>query len=178
MTTTEETLHCAKHPNRETLVRCGRCDTPVCTDCMIMTPVGVRCRACANVKPLPTYDVRPAMLLRAALVAFPVAIALAYVLRQTPAAAFGFFLAPLYGWLVGEAIARVCNEKRGLPLQLVAGLAIVAGLLLWTVLPLLSGRGAMLTPEAQIRFLMGALANVSFLFQLALALVFGLTRLR
>jgi hypothetical protein len=43
-------LRCARHPNTETVLRCGRCDTPICTRCMIMSPVGVRCRTCAQVK--------------------------------------------------------------------------------------------------------------------------------
>ena len=26
-------LHCYRHPDRETWVRCGRCDRPICTKC-------------------------------------------------------------------------------------------------------------------------------------------------
>lgn len=45
-----ETLHCARHPNTETVLRCGRCDTPICAKCMVMSPVGARCPTCAQVK--------------------------------------------------------------------------------------------------------------------------------
>src|SRR5206468_12305157 len=44
------TLRCARHPNTETVLRCGRCDTPICPRCMIPTPVGARCPTCAQVK--------------------------------------------------------------------------------------------------------------------------------
>ncbi|MBN9618250.1 MAG: rhomboid family intramembrane serine protease, partial [Actinobacteria bacterium] len=27
-------LRCYRHPNRETLIRCTRCDRPICADCM------------------------------------------------------------------------------------------------------------------------------------------------
>ena len=37
---------CYRHPDRETWVSCGRCGKPLCPDCMIHGPVGVRCREC------------------------------------------------------------------------------------------------------------------------------------
>ena len=36
---------CAEHPDVETGLRCGRCETPICPKCMIMTPVGARCES-------------------------------------------------------------------------------------------------------------------------------------
>ena len=41
-----ETLYCIDHPQRETALRCNRCGAPVCTNCIVRTPVGFRCRAC------------------------------------------------------------------------------------------------------------------------------------
>ncbi|MGI8761894.1 MAG: rhomboid family intramembrane serine protease [Jatrophihabitantaceae bacterium] len=35
--------HCYRHPNRETLVRCTRCERPICPDCMREAPVGFHC---------------------------------------------------------------------------------------------------------------------------------------
>ncbi|PZS17422.1 MAG: rhomboid family intramembrane serine protease [Pseudonocardiales bacterium] len=34
---------CYRHPNRETLVRCTRCDRPICPDCMRPASVGFHC---------------------------------------------------------------------------------------------------------------------------------------
>ena len=41
-----ETLHCYKHPDRETLLRCNKCGRPICQDCAVQTPVGYRCKEC------------------------------------------------------------------------------------------------------------------------------------
>lgn len=47
---------CARHPNRPTNLRCGRCDTPVCDKCVIIGPAGPRCKDCAKTN----VGVRPA----------------------------------------------------------------------------------------------------------------------
>lgn len=41
-----ERLFCYRHPDRETYVRCGRCDRPICSRCAMQGPVGFRCRLC------------------------------------------------------------------------------------------------------------------------------------
>lgn len=40
--------HCYRHPDRETLVSCTTCDRPICTDCMTVAPVGMRCPECGG----------------------------------------------------------------------------------------------------------------------------------
>jgi len=47
---TEEftTLHCYVHPNRETGLRCNRCERPICAQCAIHTPTGYRCKECVR----------------------------------------------------------------------------------------------------------------------------------
>src|SRR5947209_14370939 len=39
----EVAAHCYRHPNREALVRCTRCDRPICPDCMRPASVGFHC---------------------------------------------------------------------------------------------------------------------------------------
>lgn len=39
----EVTQRCYRHPNREALVRCTRCDRPICPDCMRPASVGFHC---------------------------------------------------------------------------------------------------------------------------------------
>jgi membrane associated rhomboid family serine protease len=46
MSATEPT--CYRHPDRPTLVRCSRCERPICTDCMVPAPVGIQCPECAG----------------------------------------------------------------------------------------------------------------------------------
>jgi membrane associated rhomboid family serine protease len=39
---------CYRHPSRDTRVSCSSCARPICTDCMVPTPVGMRCPECAK----------------------------------------------------------------------------------------------------------------------------------
>src|SRR5436190_12456513 len=34
---------CYRHPGRETGLSCSECGRPICTDCMTVAPVGIRC---------------------------------------------------------------------------------------------------------------------------------------
>jgi hypothetical protein len=127
-----DVTYCARHPNVETYLRCGRCSTPICPRCLVQTPVGARCRECANVSRLPTVDVPIVFFLRglgaAALGGFGVGLAWGYILPSN-SRILGFliiFFAMGIGWLVSEAISLATNRKRGVSLQMCA----VAGVLI------------------------------------------------
>jgi membrane associated rhomboid family serine protease len=45
---TEAAPRCYRHPNRETYVRCQRCDRPICPDCQTPAAVGVQCPECVR----------------------------------------------------------------------------------------------------------------------------------
>lgn len=42
------TLYCYVHPERETSLRCNRCERPICAQCAVRTPTGYRCRECVR----------------------------------------------------------------------------------------------------------------------------------
>jgi hypothetical protein len=45
---TEELTYCEVHPERETGLRCNRCERYMCPECAVQTAVGYRCRECAR----------------------------------------------------------------------------------------------------------------------------------
>ena len=120
-------VRCTADPAVETTLRCGACDTPICPRCLVMTPVGARCRACARLRKHPLYDVRPRHYLRAAGAGLAVALACGLVVPLIPF--FGLLALMFLGWLTGEAVSAAANRKRGTGLAIVAAVATVIGAL-------------------------------------------------
>jgi B-box zinc finger len=103
------TLRCARHPNTETVLRCGRCDTPICARCMVMTPVGARCPTCAQVKRF-SLLLKPVELARAVGYGLGVAAIGTVVLTFIPF--LGLLGYAALGFGVGEVVSVGANRKR------------------------------------------------------------------
>src|SRR5688572_19199991 len=116
MTAAEDVTYCARHPQVETVLLCGRCGTPICPRCLVQTPVGARCPDCANVRRVPTVDVPLLFLFRglgAALIA-GVGVGAIWGFITQGGGFVGFFLifiAMGIGWAISEAISLATNRK-------------------------------------------------------------------
>ena len=103
-------LTCYIHPNRETRLRCSRCEKPICTSCAKLTPTGYRCKNC----------------IRSQQKIFETAKATDYVLAIIIAGALSFggsflasimgfftlFSAPIVGVIIAEAVRRATQRRR------------------------------------------------------------------
>lgn len=117
---------CAAHPDVETALRCSKCDKPICPRCLVQTPVGARCRECAQLRRLPTFDLRPALFLRAVGIGVLAAIVVGGIWGSLPFAGFlGLFLGAIAGYLIGEVVSRGANRRRSVYLKVVAALCVV-----------------------------------------------------
>ena len=116
--------HCVFHPEEETGLSCSRCDRPICVRCMVQAPVGIRCRECASVQKLPTFDVQPSYYFRAFLIGGAVAVVIGFVwgfiVQMAPSAPLAGLLSLVVGYAVGESISLATNRKRGSGLMTLA----------------------------------------------------------
>ncbi|MFF7726160.1 rhomboid family intramembrane serine protease [Streptomyces sp. NPDC008001] len=44
----DQAVGCYRHPERETGIRCTRCERPICPECMVSASVGFQCPACVT----------------------------------------------------------------------------------------------------------------------------------
>ncbi|MGE0598485.1 MAG: J domain-containing protein [Dehalococcoidia bacterium] len=115
-------VRCARDPEVETALRCSRCDTPICPKCMVMTPVGARCRDCARIARSPVYTVTGASLARAvgAAVVGGTGMGLIWGFASQNIVGVqygGIFMSLILGVALGYAFTRIMelatNRKRG-----------------------------------------------------------------
>ncbi len=125
---TTDVLHCQRHPNVETGLRCGRCETPICPKCAVFTDVGARCPDCAPRRKLPQMELGPVFLLRAIGVAAAAGAITGAIWGLVVPDAVGFFALAIgagVGYAVGESISLATNRKVGTTLQVIAGVGVV-----------------------------------------------------
>ncbi len=140
-----ETLYCANHPDRETLLRCNRCGKPICMKCANLTDVGYRCPECIrgvqdNYFNAETRD-NPIAFSTALLVAAIATPIVGALLGQL--FIFGIIIAivagPSAGGIVAQIVRRAVGKRRGRRLRYFAVAGITLGTVLGGVIALLFG---------------------------------------
>ena len=165
--TNTETLYCYIHPNRPTVLRCNRCERPICTEDAIRVPTGYRCPNCVR-EQQKVFDTAQA---RDYVVAFVVAAVCSAVASGLVMLISGFFfglgvifLAPAAGALIGNLVLSATGRRRSKALFATASAGVIAGALpalLLVALPALllllgggfSGLGGILPAVWQVVYL-------------------------
>ena len=168
-------LFCVNHPNRDTVLRCNKCERPMCLRCLELTAVGHRCKECLGQQRAGYYNATPADYAVAAVVGTAPSILAGMIVPYSY-----FYLAliggAIGGGIVSESIRWAIRRRRGRFIWLVACAGIVVGGLvgvgLWT---LLSTRAP--TPEGYDAAYAGS-ALASFAIYAALAVMTAYARLR
>jgi hypothetical protein len=118
-------LYCYRHPDRETWVRCGRCDQPICTPCSMQGPVGLRCKQCGK----PARDALASLRTSQLVIAVAVSLGGGAIVGFAGSTLqfFGLVAAFFGGGLIAEALDRTIGIKRGPRIITIAVPGIVAG---------------------------------------------------
>lgn len=129
-------LYCANHPQRETSLRCNRCDKPICPECAVLTPTGYRCKECVRGQ--------QKAFVTATWIDFPLAFIAAAFISYLASILAGFLsfwsliLAPIAGTVIAEVVRFVIRKRRAPGLYLTAAAGTVAGCLPGILAPLLA----------------------------------------
>lgn len=125
---------CYKHSGVATLLRCGSCDRPICVECVVQHPVGIKCNECTRIQKLPIFDVRPIDWAKSVVVTLGIGF-LGICVLAIP----GLLILPLgvmsiyfpwivllgVGYMMGFGVKTAVKGKRGRGLQWIVGLGTV-----------------------------------------------------
>jgi hypothetical protein len=135
-----ETMHCYRHPKRETRVSCATCGRPICTECMRPTYVGIKCPDDAKLpRSARTGVMQPDQILKSFLAGIGVAlvgIPVVYVLFGLP---LQWLLSAAAGYGAGIFINRAGGRNGG-PLAIAISVVSTAvPFLVWLMPSILAG---------------------------------------
>lgn len=128
-------LHCYKHPERETLLRCNRCNQPICSSCAVRTPTGYRCKDCINGQQKIFDTARTGDIILGVVIALILGFVGGY------ASAMGFltlFLAPIVGVIIAETVRWAVKKRRSRLLAQVTTAAAALGSLPHVIITIVS----------------------------------------
>jgi hypothetical protein len=121
----DDRLFCYRHLDRETRIRCGRCEKPICTQCAMQGPVGFRCRDCGRPVRDPMTSFTPVQLIGGLAASFGGGLLAAFISGRF--GLFALFVAFFAGGLIVEVITRITGYKMGTVMDAIVYGGIIAG---------------------------------------------------
>lgn len=123
----EELTYCEVHPDRETSLRCNKCNRLMCAECAVQTPVGYRCKQCVRQQEDKFFsasqsDYAVVFLTCAVLggLGAILAVSVGFLL-------FVIILSAPVGGAIGEAALRLTKRRRGRYSGQIGAAGVVAG---------------------------------------------------
>jgi hypothetical protein len=143
----DEVLYCAWHPTVETVLRCNRCNKPICTRCAVQTPVGYRCKECVGQQQSSFYTGGTVDYVIAAVIALLLGGLATFLMTMLRSWFIAIILGPALGIGIAEIVRFAVRRRRSRYLAVVVGASIVvaslpalllslAGMNLWGILTL------------------------------------------
>ncbi|MFQ5856092.1 MAG: tetratricopeptide repeat protein [Anaerolineae bacterium] len=130
----EEVSNCTWHPDRETRLRCNRCGRPMCPECAVRHPVGLRCKECIKETRSPIYSVAVRDYLIAGVAGLFLSTLAGLIMGFVGGLWFlAFFIGPAIGAGIADLMSRAVR-KRGRGLGALAGACLVLGVIVAGVL--------------------------------------------
>ncbi|MYD09697.1 MAG: hypothetical protein F4X02_06605 [Chloroflexi bacterium] len=127
--TLDSEIHfCAVHPQRDTELRCNRCERYMCVDCAKRTPVGYTCRECVRGHENKFYQgtmidyalVAAVSAAGGALTVFLISLTGGFLL-------LGFIIAPAIGGATAQFALQITGRRRGRQSGFVSAGALLLG---------------------------------------------------
>ena len=134
MTVETTPTYCANHPTVETMLRCNRCNKPICAKCAVKSPIGYRCPECVKSQ-LKVFDTASLsdFILGGVTAGILSAIASVLISLVGSIGFIGWFLviagAPTAGIVIAEGTRYVIKRHRSRSLFLTIAIAVGVGAL-------------------------------------------------
>lgn len=109
----DELTYCAVHPDRETGLRCNKCERYMCAECAVSTPIGYRCKQCVRQVDDTFYNVAQSDYVVLFAVCAGLSIVGGFLAGLIGFILFTFFLGMISGGIIAEVSRRFVKGKRG-----------------------------------------------------------------
>ncbi|MYH64698.1 MAG: hypothetical protein F4136_03460 [Chloroflexi bacterium] len=130
-TSQDEITFCARHPQRDTGLRCNRCERYMCAECAVRTPIGYTCRECVRGHEDKFYAGTMTDYTLVAVVGLAGgAVTSLLTMLIGGFVIVGLLLAPALGTVIAQLALRLTRRRRGRYSGLVCEGGVVAGGLL------------------------------------------------
>lgn len=139
----ETTLYCANHPAVETVLRCKKCEKPICVKCAVRTPTGYQCKECVRGQQKIFETSKPYDYITGFITATILSVIGSFLISLAAFVSFfGFIIAfaaaPTIGVIIAEAVRAVTGRRRSPKLYKAILAGIIIGALPMALLQIVS----------------------------------------